>query len=194
MTGGIRPAFNRPTPNTTHFGNVNYTHTFSSTKLNEFRGGMMRLVGLPDVPEHLEIPGITITGVTGFGQSGYPNGWWQTNWHFKNIFTVVKSSHLMKIGGELRQMYGSATNTNNYIPAYSFSNLLNFADDEAMQMKRYVDPRTGEPVTAYSELTQTEWAVFIDDDWKVSSNLTINAACATRTTARSRTATTACAT
>ena len=50
VTGGIRPAFNRPTPNWTHFGNVNYTHTFSSTKLNEFRGGVMRLVGLPDTP------------------------------------------------------------------------------------------------------------------------------------------------
>ncbi|HET7219933.1 MAG TPA: carboxypeptidase-like regulatory domain-containing protein, partial [Vicinamibacterales bacterium] len=150
ITGGIRPAFNRATPNTTHFGNINYTRTFSSSKLNEFRAGVMRLVGLPDVPAHLEIPGITITGATGFGQSGYPNGWWQTNWHFKNIFTVVKSSHQLKMGGELRQMYGSATNTNNYIPAYSFSSLLNFADDEALQMSRYVDPRTGEPVTAYS--------------------------------------------
>ena len=175
VTGGIRPAFNRPTPNTTHFGNINYTHTFSSSKLNELRAGVMRLVGLPDVPLHLEIPGITITGATGFGQSGYPNGWWQTNWHFKDIFTVVKSTHQVKMGGELRQMYGSATNTNNYIPAYSFTSLLNFADDEALQMTRYVDPRTGEPVTAYSELAQTEWAIFVDDSWKVTSNLTINA-------------------
>ena len=135
----------------------------------------MRLVGLPDTPHHLEIPGITITGVSGFGQSGYPNGWWQTNWHFKNIFTVVSSAHSLKMGAELRQMYGSATNTNNYIPAYSFSSLLNFADDEALQMTRYVDPRTGEPVTAYSELTQTEWALFINDDWKLGRNLTVNA-------------------
>ena len=174
VTGGIRPPFNRPTPNTTHFGNVNYTRTFSNNMVNEFRGGVMRLVGLPDTPQHLEIPGITITGATGFGQSGYPNGWWQTNWDFKNILTIVKSNHLLKVGGELRKMYGSATNTNNYIPAYSFTSLLNFADDEALQMSRYVDPRTGEPVTAYSELQQLEWALFIDDDWKVRSNLTIN--------------------
>ena len=175
VTGGIRPAFNRPTPNWTTFGNVNYTHTFNATKINEFRAGVMRLVGLPDVPAHLEIPGITITGASGFGQSGYPNGWWQTNWHFKNIFTWVKSKHLIKTGAELRQMYGSATNTNNYIPAYSFSSLLNFADDEALQMTRYVDPRSGEPVTAYSELTQTEWAIFINDDWKLGPRLTLNA-------------------
>ncbi|MGH9311275.1 MAG: TonB-dependent receptor domain-containing protein [Vicinamibacterales bacterium] len=175
VTGGIRPAFNRPTPNTTHFGNINYTHTFSTSKLTELRAGVMRLVGLPDVPRHLEIPAINITGATGFGQAGYPNGWWQTNWHFKDIFTWVASSHMLKLGGELRQMYGSATNTTNYIPAYSFSSLLNFADDEALQMNRYVDPRSGEPVTAYSELTQTEWAIFINDDWKVTRNLTINA-------------------
>ena len=175
VTGGIRPEFNRPTPNTTHYFNVNYTRTLSSSTLNEVRGGMMRLVGLPDVPKHLEIPGITVQGgVSGFGQSGYPNGWWQTNWQFKDIFTVTKSSHLIKTGGELRQMYGSASNTTNYIPAYTFTNLLNFADDEAIQMQRYVDPRTGEPVTAFSELTQTEWAVFIEDDWKVSNNLTVN--------------------
>jgi Carboxypeptidase regulatory-like domain/TonB dependent receptor len=175
VTGGIRPEFNRPTPNTTHYWNVNHTKTMSSSRLNELRVGMMRLVGLPDVPKHLEIPGITIQGgVTGFGQSGYPNGWWQTNWHVKDIFTVIKSSHLIKMGGELRQMYGSASNTNNYIPAYTITNLLNFADDEAIQMSRYVDPRTGEPVTAFSELTQTEWAIFIDDDWKVTRNLTVN--------------------
>src|SRR4030095_15183750 len=83
VTGGIRPAFNRPTPNTTHFGNINYTRTFSSSKLNELRAGVMRLVGLPDVPLHLEIPGINITGVTGFGQSGYPNGWWATHYELE---------------------------------------------------------------------------------------------------------------
>jgi Carboxypeptidase regulatory-like domain/TonB dependent receptor len=175
VTGGIRPAFNRPTPNTTHYGNLNYTRTFNKSMLNEVRFGVMRLVGLPDVPVHLEIPGINISGgVSGFGQSGYPNGWWQTNYDLKNIFTVIKSTHQLKLGGELRQMYGSATNTNNYIPAYQFNSLMDFIDDEALQMTRYVDPRSGEPVTAYSELTQTEWALFIDDDWKVTRNLTVN--------------------
>ena len=121
VTGGIRPEFNRPTPNTTHYFNVNYTKTLSSSKLNEFRGGMMRLVGLSDVPKHLEIPGITIQGgVVGFGQSGYPNGWWQTNWHFKDIFTVIKSSHLSKMAASCgRCTARRATPTTTFPPTRS---------------------------------------------------------------------------
>ena len=175
VNGGIRPAFDVPVLETTHFANVNHTHIFSATKLNELRGGMMRLVGAPDTPSHLEIPGITVTEIAGFGTASYPRGWWQTNWHFKDIFTWSSSAHTWKMGGELRRMYGSAVNTTNYVPAYTFFSLLNFANDQPRQMTRYVDPRTGEPVTAYSELRQTEWAVFLNDDWKVTRNLTINA-------------------
>jgi hypothetical protein len=176
VNGGIRPAFNVPVLETTHFANVNHTHLFQSTKLNELRVGMMRLVGTPDTPSHLEIPGITVDGISaGFGTASYPRGWWQTNWHFKNVFTWAPSAHTWKMGGELRRMYGSAVNTTYYVPAYSFFGILNFANDEPRQMMRYVDPRTGEPVTAYSELRQTEWALFLNDDWKVNRNLTINA-------------------
>jgi hypothetical protein len=177
VNGGIRPAFDVPVLETTHFANVNHTHIFSPTLLNELRGGMMRLVGTPDTPPHMEVPGITISELTnaGFGTSSFPRGWWQTNWHFKNIFTWARSDHTWKVGGELRRMYGSAVNTTNYIPAYTFFGLLNFANDEPQQMTRYVDPRTGEPVTAYSELRQTEWAVFLNDDWKIGRNLTVNA-------------------
>jgi hypothetical protein len=176
MNGGIRPWFDYPTKETTYFANANYTHVFSSTKLNEFRGGMMQLIGRPQVPlETLAIPSITITGVSGFSSNSYPRGWDQKNWHFKNIFTAVQKSHTMKMGGELRRMYGSAVNTTNYIPQYAFFSIHNFANDEARQMNRYIDPRTGQPATAYSMLIQTEWALFFNDDWRVSDRLTINA-------------------
>jgi len=178
VNGNIRPAFDVPVLETTHFGNVNHTHIFNSSKLNELRVGMMRLVGAPDTPSHLEVPGITITEFStgsGFGTASYPRGWWQTNWHVKDIFTWSRAAHTWKTGGELRRMYGTAVNTTNYVPAYAFFSILNFANDEPRQMTRYVDPRTGEPVTAYSELRQTEWAVFLNDDWKVNRKLTVNA-------------------
>ena len=103
----------------------------------------MRLVGLPDTPEHLEIPGHHHHRRHRLRPVGLPERLVADQLALQeHLHLVVKSNHLLKMGGELRQMYGSATNTNNYIPAYQFSSLLNFADDEALQMTRYVDPRT----------------------------------------------------
>ena len=39
-------------------------------------------------------------------------------------------------------------------------------------MNRYVDSRSGQPATAYSELVQTEWALFWNDDWRLNERLT----------------------
>ena len=132
-----------PVLDTTHFGNVNYTHTFSSNKLNEFRGGFMRLVGEPHTQlQPLEVPGINITGATGFGTASYPRGWWQTNWHFKNIFTWSPFDPPVEDGRRAAADVRLRGEHHDYIPAYNFSSILNFANDQALQMTRYVDPRT----------------------------------------------------
>lgn len=174
LNGGIRPAFNRPTDELTYFGSLNYMHVFSPTKLNEFRAGVMRLRGLPRVPERLDIPGISITGLAGFGTSSFPQGWFQTNINFKDIFSWIKSSHTIKLGGELRFVRSNSHNTSNYIPSYLFPNILDFAHDDPLQVTRKVDPRTGEPSTNVVGLRGREWALFINDDWKVTRNFTLN--------------------
>ncbi len=174
LSGGIRPQFNALVRETTHFGNINYTHTFDASKLNEFRAGVMQLVGRPEIRKRLDIPGVTITSLSGFGGGQYPSGWWQTNYHYKDIFSWVRSTHTLKLGGELRDMRGSAQNTTNFIPTYTFNNLLDFGDDEALQMNRLVNPVSGEPAGVFSQLRQTEWALFVQDDWKVRRNLTLN--------------------
>ena len=78
------------------------------------------------------------------------------------------------MGGELRRMRGAAQNTTNYIPSYTFANILDFADDEPLQMNRLVSPATGLPTTVFSQMRNTEGAAFFQDDWKVSRNLTLN--------------------
>ena len=177
--GGIRTAFDDSgagghVKETTHFGNVNYTHTFDSNKLNEFRAGVMQLIGRPIPRARIDIPGVNITAVTGFGGAQFPSGWWQTNYHYKDIFSWVRSTHTIKIGAELRHMRGSAQNTANFIPTYSFNSILDFADDDAQSMSRLVNPVTGEPAGVFSQLRQTEWALFYQDDWKIKRNLTLN--------------------
>src|SRR5262249_32815974 len=61
----------------------------------------------------------------------------------------------------------------NFIPAYSFSSLLDFADDEALSMARQISPRTGNPATVYVGLRNRSAAGFFNDDWKVSRRLTL---------------------
>lgn len=142
LTGGVRGAFDKGYDESSPYGNLNHTHTFGPSKLNEFRAGVSRIWGFPFYPAssssrrelpNPEVPVVSIPSMSGFGISYYPLGWWQTSFQYKDTFTWVLASHTMKMGGELRRMRTSSINTNNYIPTYAFANVLDFADDEALQ-------------------------------------------------------------
>ncbi len=169
----IRPAINRPFYELSQFADVNETHTFGPTLINEFRAGVVRLKGGNDVPQHLEVPNISITSTTGFPMGQFPNGWRQTNWTFKDVLSWVHQSHTFKTGFEYRRNFSNNNNTSNFIPSYSFNNILDFVDDEALQMQRSVDPRTGTPATVYVGVRNREWALFFNDDWKVNRKLSL---------------------
>jgi len=172
---GIRPQFNRPQTDIANFGNINYTHTFNPTTINEFRGGVMRLAGMPAPAQHLDVPELVITGSSGFQSVNLqPGGWFQTNYNYKNTLSLIRGSHTYKIGGEFRRMHNNLRNTRSYIPVYTFASLLDFADDEPREMSRTVDPRTGEPSITDCAIRVSEWGLFIQDDWKVKRNLTFN--------------------
>lgn len=174
INGTIRPTFDLPLTETSTYGNLDYTHIFSSNKLNEARLGMIRLVGSPDTPQRLDIPQLVIPGMSVRNLGSWPRGWFQTNYQLKEIFSWIKSAHTLKMGGEVRRMYGAARNTPNFVPQYDFSNILTFVSDAPLQMTRLVDPHDGTPAQVYTELRVTEWALFVNDDWKVKRNLTVN--------------------
>lgn len=174
LNGNIRPAFNRPGHEYGIYLSLNETHIFDATKLNELRAGVVRVVGLSDIPPHLEIPQINITAATGFSTSSFPSGYYQTNFDYKDTFSWVRGAHTWKMGGELRRVRADSHNTTNFIPTYTFASILDFADDEALQMVRKVDPRTGDPAVNVVGLRNYEWALFFNDDWKVTPKLSLN--------------------
>src|ERR1017187_5949433 len=185
LAGGVRPAFNRPTGEWSSFGNINNTHTFSGDKINEFKAGVDQLIGRPDQidsicygtcqPALLNIPNVSITGgISGFGVGGFPNGWWQTNYDYRDNFSWAHNKHFIKFGGELRVLHGAAQNTTNYIPSYAFNSLIDFINTNPYTETRLVNPATGVPATVFSQLRINEYAFFVQDDWKVSRRLTIN--------------------
>ena len=71
-------------------------------------------------------------------------------------------------------MRGNSINTSYFIPGYSFTNLLTFANDNPLTETRLVNPSTGEPSVNRVGLRDYEWALFVNDDWKITRNLTVN--------------------
>ncbi len=191
ITPGIRPDFLRPAPTWGLFGNLVYSKTISASALNEVRLSATRFNGHYCAPKdpanpvggglscpdmlNKQVPGINITGLgTVRDVNVFPGGFFPTEYQLKDTFTMIRGSHALKIGGEIRRAINILWHTASYVPVYSFANILDFIDDEPMQMMRTVDPRTGTPTTTRADMLIWEGAGFIQDDWKVRRNLTLN--------------------
>lgn len=175
LNGGIRPAFNEPGNEYATFVSLNEIHIFSPNKLNELHLSMMRVVGFSDFDATLlSTPALSIPSITGFGTSGYPSGYFQTSLNYKDVYSWVHASHTIQFGGEVRRMRGNSINTSNFIPTYSFSNILTFANDNPLTETRLVDPQTGLPAVNRVGLRDWEWALFVNDDWKLTRNFSLN--------------------
>lgn len=180
----VRPMFLRYATTWGDFGNVNHTHIFSPTTLNELRASVTRSPGLYSDLNHKEVPEIQISGVStsnaSTGSSAirdvnvFPGGWFPTEYVVNDMLSTVRGTHALKIGGEFRWAKNILWHTRYYIPAYSFYSILDFADDEPYQMNRTVDPRTGNPITTRADQSIHEGALFVQDDWKLRRNLTLN--------------------
>ena len=174
LNGGIRPSFNRPGNEYGTFVSLNEIHIFTPNLLNEFRANMMRVVGTSAFPPNAQVPAISVPSISGFSTNGYPSGYFQTNINEKDVLSWVHGAHTIKSGAELRRVRSNSINTSNFIPSYSFSSILSFAADNPFQQTRLVDPSTGLPAVNIVGLRNWEWAVFVNDDWKVRRNLTLN--------------------
>ena len=191
ITPGIRPDFLRPSPTWGLFGNLVYTRTISPTALNEVRMAATRFIGhycAPKDPKdpiggglscpdmlNKQVPGINITGLgTVRDVNVFPGGFFPTEYQLKDTFSMMHGSHALKMGGEVRRAINILWHTASFVPVYTFASILDFVDDEPQQMTRTVDPRTGLPTTTRADMLIWEGAGFIQDDWKVRRNLTIN--------------------
>ena len=175
LNGGIRTAFYEPGNEYATLVSLNEIHIFSPDKLNEFHANMMRVVGFSNFDSTLlSTPAISVPSITGFGTNGYPSGYFQTSLNYKDVYSWIHASHTIQIGGEARRMRGNSINTSNFIPTYSFANILTFAADNPLTETRLVNPQTGLPATNEVGLRDWEWALFVNDDWKITRNFSLN--------------------
>ncbi|GGH13836.1 TonB-dependent receptor [Silvibacterium dinghuense] len=156
---------------------INETHTFSPTTLNEAAFAVMRVEGIEPATGLFSVPVVDVTSIgTGFGAGFAQGDFIQHNYHWRDVLTHTFKSHDVKIGYE--GLFGDDIEIFNGPydqPTFSFNSLLDLAQDN-------VYTETG---LAYNPLTgqrdQYNWnaagvtnGAFIEDTWKISPRLTAN--------------------
>jgi len=158
-----------------------YNHTFSSSLLNEARGGMSgwKWGDLKDNPQApFGLPSIgwnafASTTPAGFGTFS-PTVFDQWTFNAKDTLTKVYKSHNIKLGGNYTRLAFVDAPTWDAQASYNFNNMWDFINDAPQSEGISADPKTGIPSDFRKDLRSNLMSVFAQDDWKAQPNLTIN--------------------
>ena len=180
----LRPAFTHPFPHRSHFLNLGHTRVISSQSVNELSFGYVRMNGEAGDPTP-DSPTISIAGISGqFGvEFSHPLRVDHNNLELKNTLSASHGGHSVRLGAELRMSFVNSELHHWQRPTYTFSGppgvanssgILDFVDDEAFSERRAVDPATGLSTFAPARFREREFAVFVQDNWKIRPNVTLN--------------------
>jgi hypothetical protein len=149
--------------------------------LNEVRGNVTRWyfneVGSnPQEPWGLPQSNLDTFGTINtqfFGAPG-PGVFYQTAYDVRDTLTKIINSHALKLGGDVLLEQDNDTQAGQARPQYTFRNLWSFANDAPYTEAGNFDPRTGQPTSSTKYIRSKVYAFFLQDDWKVKPNLTLN--------------------
>jgi len=178
------------------------THVFSTNKVNEARFGYssifnviaQQLAGIEDVDKEIGVPiplptgdlwGVPAVGLTnnltGFGNS--TNGPYTIDnkyFQFVDNFSWVRGKHSVRFGGEYR--YNEFPSFGNEFTRGSFTHSGSYTGNPNNLTGGYsgADFLLGTPSSinmavsaAQTDFRSSEWALYVDDTWKVAPKLTV---------------------
>ncbi len=176
-TNATLPAFFLPQPNKYHLVTLNEYHTFSPTLTNELRIGFNRFAQTFDAgkfpyPGLDSFPNLQINDL-GQLQIGpdpnAPQGATQNTYQLAEAVTWTKNKHTFKFGVEGRKLIAPQTFTQRVRGDYEYNQLLTFLQDQAADS--LAERSNGDPVY-YGDQTATY--AYVNDNWRIRQNLTIN--------------------
>jgi outer membrane receptor protein involved in Fe transport len=136
----------------------------------------LEAVGTPDFFPQLSLD----DGVVGFGGAVYiPREFQFDTLTFADTFSHIKGRHALKYGFEVRHIRENSNYQLETRPFYEFNSVFNFANDQpwlvdALVNRNPQDPGFGDFVDTPRRFRWTQWALFVQDDWRVTPRLTLN--------------------
>ena len=172
--------------------NLQLTETaiLNSTTINEtrfqFSHGRNEQTGNDSVPA-LDVSGSFGSGGSQVGHSFNVRKFWELN----NFTAKQRGSHAIKFGGRIRHVQIDDTNESNFGGSWGFSGGFGLTSIERYQLTLQMQKQgftpaqiraagggatsfrinTGNP---FADVSQTDYGVFIQDDWRVRPNLTFS--------------------
>jgi outer membrane receptor protein involved in Fe transport len=167
--------FNQPVDEKGRNLTLGYTHVISNRMVNETRFGYSyRKRGL--LANNEGVPSIGFDdGVVAFGNfATNPAFFEQKTFHWVDTVSWTLGDHGLKLGGEVRHIRDNsdfAVRRGNY----QFLNIQDFAMDEVSRVTIMgINPGTGLIEPNIRNFRFWETGFFVQDDWKLRSNLTVN--------------------
>jgi hypothetical protein len=174
--GAIRPAFKSTDWYTQYAYQMNETHTFSATTVNEASFAAMRVEGILAKTGLFTVPSIGVSGQgVGFGNGFAQGDFIQHNYHWRDVLTHIRGAHILKFGydgwfgDDVENFQGPHSQ-----PNFAFNSLLDLVKD-APNTEGAVsyDPLTGKPVLWDWNAASKTHGLFAQDVWKVRDRLTL---------------------
>ncbi len=176
------------------------THVFGAALVNEFRAGYNRLnstlspfgtgvtpqsfgfSGIPNQAGVAGLPNISISGFSNLGENtSLPNGKISEALTFEDHISWIKGAHTITMGGTYRWVRSYFDASNSARGAFSFTGAFtNNPQATANTGSGLADFLVGIPASSslsdllVGDLRYRYWGAFVQDDWKVTSKLTLN--------------------
>jgi hypothetical protein len=98
----------------------------------------------------------------------------ENTFDFRDTVTKIWGRHSIRFGGDIGKNQNNSNEQGGARPLFQFSSFLDFANDAPQFEAITVDPRTGGLPSGARSFRTSLYALFIQDDWKLRPNLTLN--------------------
>ena len=170
-----------------------WNHTFSSTLLNQARANAAgwrwnEIASNPQEPFGLpqdNIGNVNDSSCGGsacaFGSASFqylgapgPTDLNQWTYDYNDVLTKVLGRHNIRAGGDLTRLYYLNNAVYAARPSFTFRNLWDFANDAPFSETGLFNSSTGVPFSNREDNRTNIWGFFVQDDYKILPNLTLN--------------------